>query len=143
MVCPAGEICGSWPWGWEWDRTEGYLPELGFSAGLVLYQSPRSAEPRPGREESFSFAPSPKCHISSGLQDDLNEEQIVPWPASTSLQWGCRDPEMGKWDEPCAAITAATGKAARLGQELARGGFLLSSPALLAVPSEDLQQPKL
>lgn len=90
----------------ERDRTEGYLSELGFSAGLVLYQSSRSAERRPGREESFSFTPSPKCHISSELQDDLNEEQIVPWPASTSLRRGCWDPEMGKRDEPCTVITA-------------------------------------
>lgn len=99
----------------EWDRTEGYLSELGFSAGLVLYQSSRSTELRPGREESFSFTPSPKCHISSELRDDLNEEQIVPWPASTSLQRGCWDPKMGKWDEPWTVITAATAKAVGLG----------------------------
>lgn len=70
------------------------------SAGLVrltlCYQPPRGAlEPRPGKEGKIFFffsAPAPERHISSELQDDLDEEQIIPWPAATSLPAGTPGP---------------------------------------------------
>lgn len=71
------------------------------SAGLVhltlCYQPLESpgTEARQGGEDFFLFffsAPAPERHISSELQDDLDEERIVPWPADTSLPTGTPGP---------------------------------------------------
>lgn len=89
--------CGFQPLLWERDRGWKGLPgRVRFSLLALcvsIYQSRSSTgtEARGGRGFLFNFfrlhPPNATSAASCQLQDDLNEEQIVPWPASLSL-WG-------------------------------------------------------